>query len=194
MSVSADPDPESPTRERLGTELGRQLVLRLASMAIFCRPVVIAVAATGMPAAGAIARQVAGDLDLMIVGHIDAPGRPGDRIGALTAEGPPVFDADAVDGLHFTEADLTGPVAAARARANQDQQSYHDQHPAPAVGGHVVVLFDERPVTGMTACAALRRIRSARPSRLIMAAPRCPDRARALITRLADDIVVCPAG
>lgn len=153
---------------------------------------VVALSVADMPIATRIAHFISADLDLIGVCHIAAPDHPDLPVGAVTADGPAVLDTTTVEAAHLNETQLTELTAAARRHARHDQDGYHRHHLTPPVTGHVVVLLEAHPTTGLAACAALERLRATEPGRLVLAAPSCPSPALTRIAPLADDVVTIP--
>lgn len=129
-------------------------------------------------------------LDVVVVRKIGAPGSPETAIGAVTADGPPLFDRGALDVLGVPEARLAAMVGAERAEARRRLLAYRGEDSEPEVAGYDVVVVDDGLATGMSARAALTAVRSRRPASLVLAVP---VGAPAAVHALADvsDRVVC---
>jgi putative phosphoribosyl transferase len=154
------------------------------------RPLVLALPRGGVPVAIPIAHAIDGDLDVVIVRKIGAPGQPELGVGALAEDGPPLVDRAAMAHLHLTDADIAPVVAGERTELARRTRRYRGDRPAPAVDGRTVVLVDDGLATGVTALAAVGWIRSRNPARLIVATPVCSRPARqALVTKA--DAVLC---
>ncbi|GAA4955638.1 hypothetical protein GCM10023238_22830 [Streptomyces heliomycini] len=61
--------------------------------------------------------------------------------------------------------------------------------PSRTSGGHSIVVVDDGLVTGITARAALRRLRRGGPLRLTLAVPVCGHKTAAALRDEADDVV-----
>ncbi|WP_034216567.1 phosphoribosyltransferase [Actinoplanes subtropicus] len=170
----------------LAAELARRLV------ADHARPLVLALPRGGVPVAVQVAARLGGDLDIVLVRKIGAPGRPEFGVGAIAEDGPPVFDEGTLEYLGITADDLAGTVAAERAELERRARRYRGGRPAPAAGGRTVLLVDDGLATGVTARAALRWLRGQAPRRTILAAPVCAPQARDALSGDAD-VVVCPS-
>jgi putative phosphoribosyl transferase len=181
-------------RDDAGRLLAAELAQRL--VADHARPLVLALPRGGVPVAVQVAARLGGDLDIVLVRKIGAPGRPEFGAGAIAEDGPPVFDVGTLRYLGITADDLAGTVAAERAELERRARRYRGGRPAPDAVGRTVVLVDDGLATGVTARAALRWLRDRAPRRVILAAPVCAPQAREALSADAD-VVVClsaPAG
>ncbi|MGW0700257.1 phosphoribosyltransferase [Streptomyces sp. NPDC002867] len=151
--------------------------------------VVLALPRGGVPVAAEIARALKAPLDVVVARKIGAPGHPETGIGAIAGEDPPVYDRRALEMLGLTEDDLAADVARERSELHRREELYRRGRPALAVEGRTVILVDDGLATGLTARAALRRLRSGNPARLILAVPVCAPQAAASVREDADDLV-----
>jgi putative phosphoribosyl transferase len=154
------------------------------------RPLVLALPRGGVPVAAPVAEALGADLEVVVARKIGAPGHPEYGIGAIAEDGPPSFDVDALDALGLTESELAATVAAERAELARRIERYRGGRPLPPITGRTVVLVDDGLATGVTAVAALRRLRLRAPARLLLALPVCAPEARDLVDAEAD-LVVC---
>jgi predicted phosphoribosyltransferase len=174
------------------SEAGRALAERVARQLTTGpnRPLVLALPRGGVPVAVPVAERIGGDLGVVVARKIGAPGRPELGVGAIAEDGPPVFDASALEYLGLTEADLANTVERERAELARRISRYRGRRPAPSIADRDVVVVDDGLATGVTARAALRWLREQQPRRLILAVPvGSPDAAKAAGTDA--DTVVC---
>lgn len=171
-------------------EAGRLLGQRLLALSLD-EPVVLALPRGGVPVGAAVAEALQAPLDLLMVRKIGAPGQPELAVASVVdgAAARLVVDEKM---LHRCGADL----AYVQSRAAQELKEIerrrrlylHGRRPVP-LAGKCVVLVDDGMATGTTVRAALESLRSARPSRLVLAVPVAPPDTVASLSGELDDLV-----
>jgi putative phosphoribosyl transferase len=178
-------------------DAGRQLADRLERYITaagdqggdLAEPLVLALPRGGLPIGAEISERLGIPLDVLVARKIGAPGQPELGIGALAGEDPPLFDRRSLELLGLVEEDLGADVARARTEMHRREDLYRGRRPAPRLTGRRVILVDDGLATGMTAMAALRHLRRARPVHVVLAVPvAAPDAVERLRTE-ADDVV-----
>ncbi|WP_020672848.1 phosphoribosyltransferase [Amycolatopsis nigrescens] len=154
------------------------------------QPVVLGLARGGVPVAEPVAAGLGAPLDVAVVRKIGAPGHPEFGVGAVTPTGPPWYDRRNLAVLGLTPDELAETCRQEWEEARRRVRLYRDGVEPPALEDRDVLVVDDGLATGVTATAAVRSIREARPRRVVFAAPVCaPDAAEAL--RGEADEVVC---
>ncbi|HEU4350231.1 MAG TPA: phosphoribosyltransferase family protein [Actinoplanes sp.] len=176
-------------RDSAGRALAERVAVHLGTSAVEGRPLVVALPRGGVPIGARVADLVGGDLDVLVVRKIAAPGRPEFGVGALAAGGEPIFDRETLDQLGLIEDDLADTVRRERAEANRRAERYRPGRPPLDVHDRLVVVVDDGLATGVTARAALRRLRDGGPRRLILAVPVCSVAGRAAMAPEADAVI-----
>jgi len=169
-------------REHGGRRLAEELVRRSWSA-----PLVLGLARGGVPVAAVVARRLGAELDVAVARKIGAPGRREFGVGAVTPDGPAIYDEAILRGLELTAARMARAERRERAEARRRLERYRDGRPTPGLAGRDVILVDDGLATGGTATAALRDVRARNPRSLVFAAPVGAPGAAAGLRSEADD-------
>nr|WP_309110718.1 phosphoribosyltransferase family protein [Saccharothrix sp.] len=152
-------------------------------------PLVLGLARGGVPVAHEVALALGAELDVAVARKIGAPGRPEFGVGAVTADGEPIFDRRVLEYLGVSPADLASTVEEERQEARRRLDVYRaGRH---ALADRDVLVVDDGLATGVTARAALRAARQGSPRRLVLAVPVGATEAVQELSVEAD-LVVCP--
>lgn len=175
-----------PYRDR--AEAGRRLVPLLEALGLE-RPLVLAVPRGGALIAEPVARGLDGDLDVVVVRKVGAPGNPELGLGAVGADGDAVLDRRLVESLDVSDEFLERQIAAEREEAVRRIEAYRGARALPEVGERDVVVVDDGIATGGTVRAAAGLLRARGPRRLALAVPVAPGDALERLRGLYDDVV-----
>ena len=152
-------------------DAGRRLGAELAGLGL-ARPLLVGLARGGVPVAVAAAAVLGGEaeVDIGVARKVTRPGRPEAGLGAVAADGDPVWFTDALEQQGLRPEELAEQVADERAEARRREAAYGAtwRERAP---GRDVVLVDDGVATGVTALAALRALEVVGPARLVLATP-----------------------
>lgn len=151
-------------------------------------PIVLGMVRGGIEVAFPIAARLGAPLDVAVVRKIGAPNYPEFGIGAVTPDGTVFYDGESLRMLGLTEEDLEPVRRAEQAEARRRLETYREGRPAPDLSGRDVIAVDDGVATGVTARAAVRDLRAAQPSRLVLAVPLCARSAERALR--AEDIEV----
>ncbi len=165
-------------------DAARRLAKRLAHLR-GQRPLILAVPRGAVPMGVILATELEGDLDLVLVRKLGAPGNPEFAVGAVDEAGHVYVNpqiADQLDPVYLTEEVARQRVLLAKRRAQ-----YGAPHIDPA--GRLVVVVDDGVATGSTLIAALDAVRARQPARLVVAIGVAPPDAVQRLRGHADEVV-----
>lgn len=168
-------------------EAGRDLAAALAPFR-FSRPLVLAIPRGAIPLGAILARELSGDLDIVLARKIGAPGNPEFALGAVDESGEILLSPEA--GLFGL-----GPEEAEKARLRElavireRRRLWGKGRPPVDPAGRTVILVDDGMATGSTMEAALHFVRKKNPAELVVALPVAPPEALDRIRPLADRVV-----
>jgi predicted phosphoribosyltransferase len=139
--------------------------------------------------AAVVARRLGAELDVAVARKIGAPGRREYGVGAVTADGPAIYDEAILRALKLTAARMARAESRERAEARRRLERYRAGRAPVRLTGRDVLLVDDGLATGVTATAALRDVRAAGPRTVVFAAPVAAPGAAARVREEADDVV-----
>lgn len=149
-------------------------------------PLVLAIPRGAVPMAKAIADALEGEMDVVLVHKLRAPGQAELAIGSVDETGQIYLGRHAF-GIEeeYIEAEKRTQLETLRRR----RLLYSPVHPPINPAGRVAIVVDDGIATGASMIAALRAIRAKRPRKLIAAAAVGPYESLQDIRHLADDVV-----
>jgi putative phosphoribosyl transferase len=175
-------------------EAGEALAERLTELEREGRlpdPVVLALPRGGVPVGDRIARALGAPLDVIVARKIGAPFQPELALGAVTGEGPPLYDPALLRHFDLSEEELRPTAEREKAEARRREELYREGRPPIAVAGRSAVVVDDGVATGSTARAALRSVARWGPARVALAIPVGSAEAAEALTGEVDEYV-CP--
>ncbi len=153
-------------------------------------PMVLGLPRGGVVVAAEVVAACGGVLDVVVVRKLGAPHYEEYGVGAVAEDDPPLWDQRALAALGMSPEQMQDVLARERVELDRRRVLYRGR-PLPALIGREVVVVDDGLATGVTARAALRRVRREAPARLVLAVPvGAPDTVRSLAEEA--DEVICP--
>ncbi len=151
-------------------------------------PLVLAIPRGAAPMAAIIADALGGEMDVVLVRKLGAPGQPELAIGAVDETGR-VSLVHTAKELGVSDAYLAREVEAQTKTLRARRSLYTPVHPPIDPAGRAVIVVDDGIATGATMLAALAAVRAQRPATLVAAMGVAPSDVLQRIQDLADRVV-----
>lgn len=151
-------------------------------------PLILAIPRGAVPMAKLIAERLHGEMDVVLVRKLRAPGNPEFAIGSVDETGW-VYLAEYAQQVGADKAYIDREVAAQLETIRMRRAHYTPMHPPVDPFGRIVVVVDDGLATGSTMIAALHALRARKPAELICAVPVAPPETLKKLHGKADRIV-----
>jgi predicted phosphoribosyltransferase len=155
-------------------------------------PLILAIPRGAVPMGEVIADALDGELDVILVHKLGAPGNPEFAVGSVSERGD-VFLSDAAEALGISENDIAREVRDQLESLNRRRASYTPIRHSIDSFNRIVIVVDDGIATGSTMIAALRAVRVKRPAKLIGAVAVAPPETLERIAKEADEVVYLEA-
>ncbi|MDT8364682.1 MAG: phosphoribosyltransferase family protein [Nitrosomonas sp.] len=155
-------------------------------------PLVLAIPRGGVPMGRSIADAIDGELDIILVRKLRAPGNPEFAVGAVD-EGGVMQVADHAASVGANNRYLAHEKEAQMTVMRQRRKAYTPLRTPVNPAGRTVVVVDDGLATGATMMAALNMLRQSKPARLICAVPVASPESLRKVGALADETICLSA-
>ena len=150
------------------------------------KPLILGVPRGAVPMARIIADALEGELDVVLVRKLRAPGQPELAIGAVDEAG------SILKGSYFDVADeeyLRDEIRTQQGVIRARREMYTRAQKAIDPAGRIVVIVDDGIATGSSMLAAIRSVRARKPRKLIVAIGVAPAQSLGQIEAEADEVL-----
>lgn len=168
-------------------DAGRRLAAALAAYK-GRHPLVLAIPRGAVAMGAEIARLLGGELDVVLVKKLRAPGSPEFAVGAIDETGW-AYVADHAARAGADAAYLASEQAEELELLRRRRAQYTPARAPADPAGRVAIVVDDGIATGASMIAALHAVRAKQPARLVCAVPVAPPESLEQIRPYADEVV-----
>jgi putative phosphoribosyl transferase len=168
-------------------DAGRRLARALAAFK-GRNPLVLAIPRGAVAMGAEVARALDGELDVVLVKKLRAPGSPEFAIGAVDETGW-TYIADYAQETGADLAYIAREQAAQMELLAKRRREYTPGRGAADASGRVAIVVDDGIATGASMIAALHSVRARNPERLVCAVPVAAPDSLAHVRPYADEVV-----
>lgn len=179
----------APRTYRDRREAGRVLAQALAAYGGRDDLLVLGLARGGVPVGWEVAAALRAPLDVFLVRKLGVPQWEELAMGALAYGGGLVVNDTLMRSLGIDDDALRDTIDRETDELLRRDRAYRGDRPAPDLKDRVAIIVDDGIATGASMLAAVRAVRAAGPSSVVVAVPVGPPSACKQLGREADDVV-----
>lgn len=168
-------------------EAARQLARRLHAYG-GTNPLILAIPRGAVPMGAIIADILEGELDVVLVHKLSAPGLPELAVGAIDEKGN-VYLVNSWTQLGFRSADLEKEKGIQLEVLRDKRRVFGQGRALMDANERIAIIVDDGIATGSTMVAAVRSVRAMKPKKLVVAVPVASPEALRKILAEADEVV-----
>jgi len=155
-------------------------------------PLVLAIPRGAVPMGKVLAEKLAGELDIVLVRKLRAPGSPEFAVGAIDESGW-AYIAKYAGEAGADETYLRDEKARQVETLRKRRVEYTPHRAAHDAAGRIAIVVDDGLATGATMIAALHAVRARKPARLVCAVPVAAPESLEKVRPYADEVVCLAA-
>jgi len=168
---------------------GRQLGQALGEYAGRSDVTVLGLARGGVPVAAQAAEALKAPLDVFVVRKLGVPGHEELAMGAIASGGIRVMNDEVLGHLGLSPEAIEEVARRESAELERRERLFRGHRPAAALQGRIAILVDDGLATGASMKAAVRAVRGAEPTAVVVAVPVAPPDVSRELEAHADRVV-----
>ena len=151
-------------------------------------PLVLGIPRGAVPMASIIAEALGGELDVVLVHKLRAPGQPELAIGSIDEAGG-MYLSELVTTLGISQSYIQKEREVQLGMLRRRRKRYTSLYPPVDPAGRIVIVVDDGIATGSTMIAALRSVRVKHPKKVVAALAVAPPESLRQMEQEADEVV-----
>jgi predicted phosphoribosyltransferase len=155
-------------------------------------PLVLAIPRGAVPMGKVLAEKLQGELDIVLVRKLRAPGSPEFAVGAVDESGW-AYIANYAGEVGADDAYLREEKQRQMDTLRKRRTEYTPHRAAHDAAGRIAIVVDDGLATGATMIAALHAVRARKPARLVCAVPVAAPESLEKVRPYADEVVCLAA-